>query len=176
MQLELTKDQKKYIENDIKTKYNWESKEYEIKLLAEWDNSKVPIFTANQKERKIEFAPKYALLPNGKFITPWEKDALTTLLRLGYPNPEPKDVKFIAELAIMFGDFKEKNLHLWLNPVQDRISKKNLKRKDPNPILSKDGTNITIEFYAYNYDLMQFFDCSIKITPKEILLLAKNIK
>jgi hypothetical protein len=171
--MKITSEQKKNIEKEIKTRYNWHPGDYELDFLAEWDHSKIPIIVALPTKYKVDFSPRFAILQDETLCTPHDENALNRIIQVAFPKVDSSQTKAIIELCLLFGDFHAPIKRIWDQPIENRIPSKLLKRKDSNPTFKIDGSKSVIEFYSYDYELMKFYDCKIKISQKGIELVAK---
>ncbi len=172
----LTAHQKKAMQQEIQARYGWTPDAYKLEFRAEWDHAKIPIVVAIPTKLKVDFSPTFAILPDGKLLTPHDEGALERILRTAFAQPQVEDANAIAEVALIFGDFGDAVGHLWLNPVEGRVPPGLLQRTDPHPTLHWDGSACIVEFYAYNYELLILSDCAVEIMPDKLKLRSRRLQ
>lgn len=174
--LPLKPDQVKHIKELIKENEHWSDKDYKLEMRAEWDNDKLPIVVAIPTKLKTDYSPRFAILPDDSIVTPRDEKSFENLVTAAFPTISPQDANAIAELAVMFAAFGKSIGKLYPNPIdQSRIGEK-LKRKDPGAVYKKKGSTTIIEFYTHDYELLNFYDCSIIINGSDIKCSAKQLK
>ncbi|HME51898.1 MAG TPA: hypothetical protein VKM55_06755 [Candidatus Lokiarchaeia archaeon] len=175
-ELPLTTEQVKHVKNSIKQNDHWNEKDYKLEMLAEWDNQRLPIIVAIPTKLKIDYSPRFAILPDGNLITPRDDKAFETIMAAIFQEITPQDANTIAELAIMFSAFEKPVGKIYPNAIDPgRIGEK-LKRKEPGAVFKKKGSTITIEFYTHDYELLYFYDCVIAMNNTDIKCSARQLK
>ena len=174
--LPLTPDQTKHVKEFIKQNDHWNEKDYKLEMLAEWDNQRLPIVVAIPTKLKIDYSPRFAILPDGGFVTPRDDKAFERIMAAAFPDVTSQDANAIAELSIMFAAFGKPVGKVYPNAIDPgRIGEK-LKRKQSGATCKTKGSTIIIEFYTHDYELLDFYDCTITIHGPAITCSARQMK
>jgi len=172
----LTPDLKKKLEKIIQLEDKWSPDEYNLELLADWPNDRLPIFVGIPTKRKVDYSPTYALLPDGSLISHHDKEGFKKILVQLSSSFGPNDAKFIAELTLRFVAFKYPVGRLWLNSLENKLPINKRPRPDSIPVLKQEKGAIIVEFYTYDYELLRLSDCRVKIKGSDYELDAKVLK
>lgn len=148
----------------------WKPETYDIELLADWDQERLPILAVNTNVLHTAFAPLFVILPSGGLLSATDKEAFEKIVAAAFPNPSAADAKKIAQLATMFGDFGSgvavgSLVHEF--PMGKPIA---TARQDPRPMYHREGDAHVVAFYAFNYERMRLYDCKVRISSAGLSL------
>jgi hypothetical protein len=168
--------QREFIVRSIAEHYHWDQADYELELLEDWDNERLPIVLAIPRER-IPFSPKFALLPRSReLVADSAPDALERILAEVFRSIGPEDAPALAELALMFGRFSAPVGRLWTRALVGRLPGDRLPRQEAKPVYRKEGDAHVVEFYSYDGELQHFYDCSLRVEKGTVGLKATKLK
>jgi hypothetical protein len=153
-----------WMKSKILELYGWNPDEYELTLRANWDHSKLPLIVALPNKRKVDWSPKFYVLPDKSIVYPGQVNGLNRILAAVFKKIEEKDAKMLAELSIAFGVYGKPVGTVFTGTVEGRIPDDKMPRKDTAPALVVAGNVFTVEFYSYDYELLVLYNCTFKIT------------
>jgi hypothetical protein len=151
------------MKSKIKELYGWNESEYNLELRAEWDNAKLPCIVAIPTEKKIDWSPKFFVLPDKSIVYPGEPDGLSRILGAVFQKIEKTDARMLAELSIAFGIYGKPVGIVFDEPIQGRIPENVIPRKESEPQLMRSNNSIVVYFYSYDYELLILYDCAFTI-------------
>ncbi|MBN2440540.1 MAG: hypothetical protein JXJ04_04325 [Spirochaetales bacterium] len=166
--LKLSPAQKNIMHRLIAEHDAWFGKEYVLEFLEEWDNARLPIVLAIPAKLLVDYSPCFAIMPDNRVLSAYEKDAFKTIIKEVFPDITEADAPLIAELSIMFGGFGAYVGVIYDGMVKGRSSSNRQLRSTSDIYYKKQGENHRIEFYSYDYELLLMYDCRISITHGEI--------
>ncbi len=169
----IPQSQRQMIKRAIAQKPGWAEDTYELDLMAEWDNRRLPIVIALPQKMLVPFSPKFAMLPSGRMVASHDPDGLSRIIDEVYFKAEAKDATSLAKLALWFGRFDVPVGTLLEHRPANAPAK--LPRPDLEPKLAVAGAEKHVDFYAYNYDLRQMFDCRLRIAGKDVGITCKQL-
>lgn len=157
----LSEAQRLLITREVERKTGWRDGQYDLRMMAEWDNDRVPVVVAIPKIPDAS-SPKFVALPDGRLTSVYEPDALDRIVRAAYPKPAPGDARALAQLALWFGHFGQAVGTLPVGRPSNTPS--SLPRADLAPVLATDGDAVDVDFYTYDYSMRRMFDCRLTLT------------
>jgi hypothetical protein len=152
------------IEAVIKARNGWNSDEYTLELRADWNHEKLPLIVAIPLKRKIDWSPKFFVLPDNSVVSPNDEKGLEKILTQVFSVITEQDAQMLAELSLAFGIYGRPVGVLFQGSVEGRLTPEKIPRKDALPVLVKSDDVVTIKFYSYDYELLYLYDCTFTIT------------
>jgi hypothetical protein len=162
MPLIISEEEREIIEKNIHEFYHWKLDEYKLEFIAEWDNERIPWIVAIPTKLRVDFSPKFIIMPDHSLITPRDPQAFEKIVATFYPKISKEDAKPLALLAIGFGRWDHSIGVLWTQNLEHYLPKNHI-RQITEPILEQKGNIIHISFYTFEPELMRVSDCLLKI-------------
>ncbi len=157
----LSGDQIDYIHEDIKSRRDWRKNDYELVQQPEWNNTIVPLIIAIPRILDAS-SPRYALMPDGTFLTFRDDSAFERILSAYYPEITLENYIDIIELFLWFGKAEFYIGELWTNSLEGRIEDTDI--TDSGPFFERNENDVIIMFYTYDYELLDFYYTRLSIS------------